>query len=127
MNLLKVDYIIQLALFLSSIILYFFFQEYIAIALLYFVLGGYQLITHIIKWYSGFQSTGRKFYNFCLWLIIIGNAVWILLYRMNMPKHTIFPVPIYLLLIMLVLGFGMAFLNIVISINEQKTDVGNNV
>lgn len=123
MNLLRIDYIIQLALFLSAVLLYLFFSENIvAITLLYFILGGYQLITHFIKWYSGYRSTGRKFYNLCLWFIIIGNTIWVIIYRMNMPKHTIFPVPIFLLFTMLVLGFGMAFLNIVVSINEQKND-----
>lgn len=123
MNILKIDFIFQCVLFVCSIVLVFVINDKIkAAGLFYFVLGGYQLLNHFIKFYNGHKSNDRKIYNRYLWIIIMVNIVWVsIFYVIDIPKK-ILPVPMSLSFIMLIVGFAMAVFNIKISYKEYRNE-----
>ncbi len=121
-NWIKVDFALQSSLLFIAIICVAASQPYTAFVVFYFILGGYQFISHYIKYFSGYRSRLRIIYNRCLFAIFAGSTIWVSAFLIAKKTQASFPL-IYYLYIMLFVGFIMAIFSLIISANEQKRDL----
>lgn len=86
----------------------------------YFGLGGYQLITHYIKYFNGHRSRKRRVYNRALNAVYIGGAIALLATWLANGNDILESVAFFYMLAMLFIGPSMALYHLMISFREMN-------
>lgn len=123
----KINFPVQLAIVLSSIVLFFLKigNDFSGFLLFYFGLGTWQAITSIIIWaLPENRSRKRWWYLLCLSIIAFFAVLFFLpIFRLLDSFNILEAGSLFFMFSMIPIGFGMAVFNAYISYHEMKQSI----